>query len=116
MEKNNIEEVLIHHLTAFGNNDLDAILKDYTETSLIFTPKGIVKGLDNIRQFFVDFFALIPTGSTFGMDQKLIEGNVAYILWNSDSNVAQIPVGTDSFLFEGNKIQYHTVADYRIAK
>lgn len=27
-----INEVLQHHLTAFGNNDLDEILKDYTET------------------------------------------------------------------------------------
>lgn len=114
--ENNVEQILIHHLTAFGNNDLDAILEDYTETSVLFTPKGIVIGLDNIRQFFVEFFAVIPTGSAFGMDQKLIEGNVAYILWNSDSDLAQIPVGTDTFVFEGDKIKYHTVADYRIAK
>jgi len=25
-------------------------------------------------------------------------------------------MGTDTFVFEGGKIQYHTVADYRIKK
>lgn len=114
--ENNIEQILRHHLIAFGNNDLDAILEDYTADSVIFTPKGLVKGLADIRQFFEDFFAAIPTGSAFGMDQKAIVGNVAYIVWNSNSDVAEIPVGTDTFVFEGGKIQYHTVADYRISK
>lgn len=41
----NVEQVLTHHLTAFGNNDLDAILKDYTEDSVILTPIGKVAGL-----------------------------------------------------------------------
>jgi predicted SnoaL-like aldol condensation-catalyzing enzyme len=91
-------------------------LEDYTEISVIFTPKGTVKGLNNIRRFFEEFFAVIPTGSVFGMNQKLVEGNVAYIVWNSESNSAQIPVGTDTFVFKDDKIKYHTVADYRVSK
>lgn len=113
---NNTEEILIQHLTAFGNNDLDAIVSDYTEESLIFTSKGIIRGLKNIRQFFTEFFEVIPKGSEFGMVQKIVEDYVAYIVWNSDSKIAKIPLGTDSFVFEDGKIKYHMVADYRIGK
>lgn len=49
---NNIEQVLTHHLIAFGNNDLDEIMKDYAEASVVMTPNGTVKGLAAIRKFF----------------------------------------------------------------
>lgn len=110
---NTIEQILMHHLIAFGDNNLDEILKDYTEQSVIMTPSGAIKGLTNIRKFFEDFFEAIPTGSSFTMKQKTIEGNVAYIVWASKSNIADIPMGTDTFVFDGDKIQYHTVADFR---
>lgn len=108
-----VEQILMHHLIAFGDNSLDEILKDYTEQSVIMTPNGTVKGLTEIRKFFTAFFEVIPTGSHFEMRQKTIEGNVAYIVWASKSNVADIPMGTDTFVFDGDKIQYHTVADFR---
>ena len=109
-------EVLIHHLTAFGNNDLEEILKDYTDESEILTPAGKLTGLADIRTFFADFFALIPTGSPFGMNQKIVTGNVAYIVWHSDSALATLPVGTDTFFLIDDKIRFHTVADYRVIK
>jgi ketosteroid isomerase-like protein len=116
MNDNIIDEVLNHHLTAFGSNNLEEIIKDYNETSVIITPNAILTGLDGIRQFFEEFFAVIPTGSAFSMKQKAIAGNVAYIAWSSDSASTTIPIGTDTFVFDGDKIQYHTVADYRIKK
>lgn len=109
-----IEQTLTHHLIAFGNNNLDEIIKDYTEQSVIMTPSGTIKGLTEIRQFFKDFFKVIPRGSHFEMKQKNIEGNVAYIAWASKSKITEIPMGTDTFVFDGDKIQYHTVADYRL--
>lgn len=110
------EQILMHHLIAFGDNNLDEILKDYTEQSVIMTPEGVVKGLAEIRKFFKDFFEVIPTGSSFTMKQKNVEGNIAYIAWASESSSNKIPMGTDTFVFEGDKIQYHTVADYRVKK
>jgi len=35
------KEILVHHLTAFGNNDLNEIMKDYTEESEVLTPNGL---------------------------------------------------------------------------
>ncbi|RYE20587.1 MAG: nuclear transport factor 2 family protein [Sphingobacteriaceae bacterium] len=117
MAANNVtEQVLNHHLTAFGGNDLEEILKDYTEESEVFTPDGPLKGLDAIRKMFEDFFHAIPTGSVFRMKQLTVAGTIAYIAWESESAVAKIPIGTDTFFLEGDKIRFHTVADYRISK
>jgi ketosteroid isomerase-like protein len=111
---NTVEQTLIHHLTAFGNNNLDEILKDYTDESVIMTPTGYINGLTEIREFFKEFFTVIPTGSSFTMKQKTVVGNVAYIFWESESSSTKIPAGTDTFVFDENKIKYHTVADYRV--
>ncbi|HSJ69795.1 MAG TPA: nuclear transport factor 2 family protein [Anditalea sp.] len=108
--------ILTHHLTAFGNNDLDEIMKDYTEESEVLTPKGPLKGLEEIRKFFEDFFKAIPTGSSFEMKQLTVTGPMAYIAWSSESRVAKIPMGTDTFFMEGDKIKFHTVADYRLSE
>lgn len=89
--------ILTHHLTAFGNNDLDEIMKDYTEESEVLTPDGPLKGLAAIRKFFEAFFKAIPTGSAFEMKQLITTGPVAYIAWASESEVAKIPMGTDTF-------------------
>lgn len=104
--------VLQHHLTAFGNNDLAEILKDYTEESQLLTLDGPRKGLAAIGAFFEDFFVKIPTGSAFEMKQLTVAGNAAYIVWSSESAVAKIPLGTDSFFLEDDKIRLHTVASF----
>lgn len=116
MDETITTEILKHHLTAFGNNDLEEILKDYSEESELLTPEGPLKGLVAIRQFFVDYFVTIPTGSSFEMKRLTVTENAAYIVWSSDSPVASIPLGTDSFFLEGNKIRLHTVAAHIISK
>ena len=109
-------DVLMHHLTAFGSNDLEEILKDYTEQSEILTANGPLKGLEAIRGFFVDFFTAIPTGSAFEMKKLTVTGPVAYIFWTSESETFEFLMGTDTFFLQDEKILYHTVADYRIAR
>jgi ketosteroid isomerase-like protein len=110
------KDILNHHLTAFGNNDLDEILKDYTEDSEVLTSDGLLKGLTSIRDFFEKLFVTIPTGSFFEMKQLIVSGNLAYIVWASESKVAKIPFGTDSFYVEENKIKFHTLAAYVLEK
>ena len=102
--------ILTHHLTAFGDNNLDEIMLDYTDKSILLTDKGAVKGLDKIRQFFEMMFGLIPTGSHFEMKQLTVSDNVAHIIWASKSTAAEIPFGTDTFIIQKDKIVVHTVA------
>jgi hypothetical protein len=47
-------DVLNHHLSAFGEGNVEEILKDYTEDSIILHPDGVVKGLQQIEAFFTE--------------------------------------------------------------
>ena len=115
METENTKEILNHHLTAFGDNNLDEILKDYTEQSLIFTNDGTIQGLAKIKEFFDRLFRLIPKGSSFEMIQLSVSNNVAHMIWKSSSEKAIINFGTDTFFMADQKILFHTVAaDIRI--
>lgn len=108
------KKILNEHLTAFGENDLNKIMLDYTEESKVLTKDGSITGLENIRAFFSELFIMIPAGSFFEMQQLSITKNVAHIIWNSKSSVAEIPFGTDTFFMENGKIKFHTVSAYII--
>lgn len=110
MQNSVTKNVLMHHLTAFGNNDLIEILLDYTENSEILTSIGSVKGLNAIASFFSDLFITIPVGANFEMKQLTVTENIAHIIWASESTVAIIPFGTDTFVLENDKIRFHTVS------
>jgi len=106
------DQILSHHLGAFGNNDLDEIMKDYTEESIVFAETGVVSGISAIREFFVEMFRMIPSGSEFEMKQINVVFNVAHIIWSSKSSTAEIPYGSDTFVFEQDTIKFHTVSAY----
>jgi ketosteroid isomerase-like protein len=105
------ESILDHHLEAFGARDVDAILEDYTEGSTIIIPKSIIKGLDNIRELYVNLTQnILPQGSDFELVEKVVDGDIAYLIWNAESDGYKIPFASDTFLFEGGKIKVQTVA------
>lgn len=110
--ENTTKEILMHHLTAFGNNNLDEIMMDYTDQSTVLTENGELKGLNLIRAFFKNLFEIIPTGSFFEMKQLTISEGVAHIIWESKSDIAEIPFGTDTFFIKDQKIMVHTVSTF----
>ena len=46
------KDVLHHHLAAFGAGDVDEILKDYTDDSVLITADGTIRGLEALREAF----------------------------------------------------------------
>ncbi len=104
-------DVLNHHLEAFGAGDVDGIVSDYTEDSVILTPDGPVRGLSAIRGMFENFTGkLLPPGSDFEMLQMDVEGEHAFILWNAESDAATFAPGTDTFHVVNDKIAFQTFA------
>ena len=112
----NTKEILHHHVSAFLEADVEEVLKDFSEESELLTPQGPVKGLNAIRSFFEEIFKLMPKGSTLELKQELIRNNIAYVAWTGESPFVNIPVGTDTFIMEGDKIMYQTLAAQIIAK
>ncbi|RDY60937.1 nuclear transport factor 2 family protein [Flagellimonas nanhaiensis] len=109
------QEVLDRHLIAVDSHNLAAILQDYDETSIIATRESLFKGLKEIEGFFKKILPQYPQGNTTGeLITSRVVGNMAYIVWNSKSPYVNIPVGTDTFIIENNKIKYQTFTVYNL--
>ena len=80
------EVTLDHHLHSFGEGDVEAILEDYTEESTIILPNAIIKGLDQIRDLFVNRTTeSLPPGGDFHLHEKVVEENIGYLIWHAES-------------------------------
>jgi ketosteroid isomerase-like protein len=99
---------LAHHLQAIGEG-VDAIMTDYVEDSVIFTPNGPVRGLEAISSFFTEMLGGLPPGfmEAFEMVQQVAEGEIAYIVWTAGDLA---PLGTDTFVIRDGKIVVQTFA------
>lgn len=105
------KEVLSHHLEAFKNNDLEEIMKDYTEESVFVTPDATYTGLEEIRTSFANIFMSLPKDSTtFTLDKSIIVQDIGYILWKLKAPAFTISYGTDTFIIRNGKIVRQTFA------
>jgi ketosteroid isomerase-like protein len=106
------EDVLNHHLQSFGSGDVDETMKDYTDDSVLITPDGVLRGLDELRAAFETFYGGLfrPGTYEFEMDRIEVEGEVAFIVWHSSNEGAEVPLGTDTFLIRDGKIAVQTFA------
>lgn len=111
-----VKEVFDHHGQAFGAANVDELLKDYTEQSVIFTPEGAVRGLGAIRRFFEKAVADFPPGMRFEMKRLDIDGEVAYIVWSASTPRHEVPLGTDTFVVRDGKIAVQSFAAHMLPK
>jgi hypothetical protein len=105
------KEVLDHHWEAFIQNDMEAVMADYTEESVLITPDKTYKGLDEIRTNFENAFKAFPQDQTaFQLNKSVVEGDVAYILWQAKTPSFNLSYATDTFVIRGGKIISQTYA------
>jgi len=105
------QAILEHHVNAFGENDLDAVMEDYTDGSVVITPDSTYRGLEQIRGFFEAVIPSFPTeGSVLELVNTTVEGNLVYIFWHGTTPTLDIPMGTDTFIMEDGKISIQTFA------
>lgn len=106
------EITLDHHLHSFGEGDVEAILEDYTDESVIIIPNTIIRGLDDIRDFFTNLVTeVLPPGCNFHLHDKVVMDNIAYLVWHADSDGYVVPFASDTFVFDDEgKIEVQTIA------
>ncbi|HMF73279.1 MAG TPA: nuclear transport factor 2 family protein [Flavitalea sp.] len=105
------KKVLDHHLQTFQRNDLDGVMADYTEESVLITPDRTYKGLAEIRENFVQAYEALPTnGTTMTVTKSLVSRNVAYIVWKAVSPTVEFKYATDTFIIVDGKILSQTFA------
>jgi hypothetical protein len=103
--------ILAHHLESLVDGDIDAIMSDYSDSSVLITPDGPLRGLSEIRRLFSKITVnVLPAGSEFEVLRKEIEGDVAYTVWRGASAYFNFLIGTDTFIIRDDKIVCQTFA------
>lgn len=99
------KDIIDHHLQAFAQGDLTRVLSDYAPDVVFFTPNGTLRGPDALRPLFqamIEEFA--KPGARFNMNQHLVDGPYAYIVWTAETADNVYELGTDTFVVRNGKI------------
>jgi len=111
LEKRTVEEVLEHHIVNLAKGDVAQVVRDYAADAFIINPFGIVRGRDELTDFFRNSVDnVLPPDTVMEITCKRIAGEVAYIVWSAESRFYSIPLGTDTFIIKNGKIVAQTFA------
>lgn len=104
-------EILDRQNELFVKGDVDGLIKDFDERVILFTPDGVVEGVDSIKKFYTDVTTnVLPPGSDFKLTKQEVRGETAYIVWSAESEKYRFPLGTDTFVIKDGKIISQTFA------
>jgi len=108
---NSTKNVVSNHLNSFIANNLDAVISDYTNSSVLITQEATYTGPAEIRQFFAALMEHFPAGrSNFELDKLEVRDDMAFIIWHATTPSLEVILGTDTFIIKAGKIQQQTFA------
>lgn len=97
--------VLEHHWDTFKNNDLEGVMEDYTEESILITPDKTYRGLEEIRENFIQAFEAFPIDQDpLTLKKSVVEKDVGYIIWEASTRDMELRFATDTFIIRDGKI------------
>jgi ketosteroid isomerase-like protein len=102
------QEVFAHHAQALGAGNLDEIVADYADDSVVITPGGVMRGKDGVRAAFVKLLDDLPNAA-WDVKTQILEGDVLFLEWVADSAVSRADDGVDTFLFRDGMIAVQTI-------
>lgn len=103
------DQVWQHHIQTWGARDLDGLVSDYTESSVLILNGQVFKGTKAIRSAFVQLFQIFDHGEN-RIDPVILEGRMVYITWHFKPDQKTEQFGSDTFVIEHGKIQVQTIA------
>ena len=105
------QDVLANHLGRFAAGDLDGLMADYTDESVLFTPSGPLHGRQAIRGLMTGLFAeFAKPGARFSLQIQSVSGDVGYIVWTAETADQRYEFATDTFVVRGGKIAHQSFA------
>jgi hypothetical protein len=103
------QAVIDRHLGAFAAGDLDALLSDYTDSSVLFTAEGPLIGPIQIRGFMTGLFAeFAKPGARFDMQAMHVSADVGFIVWSAATADNVYELATDTFVVRDGKIAFQS--------
>ncbi len=105
------QNVIENHLARFAAGDLDGLMADYSEESVLFTPTGQVAGTRAIRGLMSGLFAeFAKPGARFTLEHLSVSGEVGFIVWSAETADNRYEFATDTFLVRGGRIRSQSFA------
>ena len=102
------QEVFAHHGKALAAGDLDEIVADYADDSVVITSAGIARGKDGVRTVFAKLLDDLPN-AVWDLKTQILDGDVLFLEWAADSAVNRVDDGVDTFVFRDGMIQVQTI-------
>jgi len=102
------QEVFAHHGKALAAGDLDEILADYADDSVVITAAGAARGKDGVRTVFVTLLDDLPNAA-WDLKTQIFDDDVLFLEWAADSAVNRVDDGVDTFVFRDGMIRAQTV-------
>lgn len=108
-------EVHDHHHQAFLDQNVEELLKDYDDESVLITPDGNVhKGTQEIRNTFeYAFQQILPEKVDLQVIKKTTDEGIVFLLYSLSNAETGEPIwkfATDTFIIKDGKIKYQTVS------
>lgn len=104
-------DVLEHHLTAFGEQDISELMVDYTDDSVITSNVGTFRGRDEIQTLGEQLFAeFSQDGVEMTVDTQAVEGEIGYAVWHAETPDNVYEFGTDTLVVRNGVIESQTFA------
>jgi ketosteroid isomerase-like protein len=105
------QDVLENHLDRFAAGDLDGLMADYIDESVLFTPEGPLHGPPAIRRVMTGLFSeFAKPGARFTMKTRSTAGEVGYIVWSAETADQRYELATDTFVVRDGKIAFQSFA------
>lgn len=106
-----ILEVLSHHMTCVARSDVDGIMQDYTDQSILFSPDGVLASEEQIRQFFATLtVSMMPAGTSFTALRQDVRGDTAFLVWRAEAPSMRFHLGVETLVIRDGKIVTHSFA------
>ena len=105
------EAVLDHHLEAFGDQDIEATMADYAEDAVVVTHGEVHRGREAISDWFENglFTDFSQEPVEFSLEERTVEGEYAYIVWNANTPENTYEFATDTFVIRDDEIVAQTL-------
>ena len=108
------QALFTRHVAAFTSGNLDAVMNDFGEHSIVVTPDGIFEGLEQIRTLYGGLlaeFGVIDHGDSPGLtiDTLHIRHDMIVITWHAESRHRLFPFATDTFICKGDKFERQSI-------
>lgn len=108
------EEIMAHHLHALVARDIDDLLADYADDSVLITPAGVARGKAGVRAAF-DKLSAALADAVFDVKTQTIDGDVVLLEWILDSPGTRVE-GADTFVLGDDKIRVQTISQVVLPK